>query len=224
MDSAYGDGSSYGIFVRRFDAVGVPVGGVFLANTYTTDAQLYPSVAFDSAGRFVIVWQSYGQDGPDWGIYAKRFAAPAPDADGDGVRDASDNCRSTANAAQTDTDGDGLGDVCDADDDNDSVADASDNCPLTANAAQTDGDGDGLGDVCDADDDNDSVADASDNCRLVPNPDQLDRDGDGVGDACDSTPGLTAGKVSGGGWIGASKRNFGFTARYSAGWKHRSAS
>ncbi|MFT3767107.1 MAG: DNRLRE domain-containing protein [Minicystis sp.] len=43
-------------------------------------------------------------------------SAPAPslvfDADGDGVIDSSDNCPTVSNPAQTDTDGDGTGDVC----------------------------------------------------------------------------------------------------------------
>ncbi len=36
-----------------------------------------------------------------------------PDADGDGIPDASDNCAYTPNADQADADGDGIGDVCD---------------------------------------------------------------------------------------------------------------
>jgi hypothetical protein len=37
----------------------------------------------------------------------------SPDADGDGVGDATDNCPAAANPDQADTDGDGIGDVCD---------------------------------------------------------------------------------------------------------------
>jgi len=48
----------------------------------------------------------------------------------------------------------------------------------------------------------------------VPNADQRDTDGDGQGDACDATPGSTSGKVTAGGWITASKHNFGVTAQY----------
>jgi hypothetical protein len=40
---------------------------------------------------------------------------PAPDADGDFVPDAVDNCRDAPNTNQFDTDGDGAGDACDAD-------------------------------------------------------------------------------------------------------------
>ena len=114
---------------------------------------------------------------------------PPLDADGDGVEDATDNCVNVANADQTDTDSDGVGDACDDDDDGDGVADSSDNCPLVANASQTDTDSDGSGDACDTDDDGDGVADSSDNCPLVANAGQGDCDADGTGDACDTTPG-----------------------------------
>jgi hypothetical protein len=49
------------------------------------------------------------------------YTVVQPDADGDGIRDAADNCPNTPNSDQRDTDGDGLGDACDPDDDNDSL-------------------------------------------------------------------------------------------------------
>ncbi|WP_374506259.1 gliding motility-associated C-terminal domain-containing protein, partial [Flavobacterium sp.] len=71
------------------------------------------------------------------------------DFDGDGILDTIDNCPLVSNPNQLDTDRDGFGDVCDADDDNDGVNDISDNCPFIPNANQADRDHDGLGDVCD---------------------------------------------------------------------------
>ncbi len=41
---------------------------------------------------------------------------PTTDTDGDGVRDACDNCPEAANADQADADGDGVGDVCETND------------------------------------------------------------------------------------------------------------
>ena len=68
--------------------------------------------------------------GPDW--QGDRIAGtlgidnvtahPAPDADADGVPDDADNCTLAANVDQRDTNGDGYGNVCDADlDDNGAV-------------------------------------------------------------------------------------------------------
>jgi MYXO-CTERM domain-containing protein len=71
------------------------------------------------------------------------------DEDGDGVPDAIDNCPGHFNPDQSDVNGDGKGDVCDADSDGDGVPNALDNCPLTANPDQSDSDHDGKGDACD---------------------------------------------------------------------------
>ena len=121
---------------------------------------------------------------------------PGVDTDGDLVLDPFDNCPTTANADQQDTDGDGIGDACEPpsppDGDGDGIPDATDNCPAVANAGQQDADGDGLGDACDGtptgDTDNDGVDNATDNCPAVANAGQQDADGDGLGDACDGTP------------------------------------
>ena len=66
-------GAGVDVFGQRFDPAGLPVGGEFLVNAYTTDAQGDPAVAVDGAGNFVVVWDSRGQDGSLGGVFAQRF-------------------------------------------------------------------------------------------------------------------------------------------------------
>jgi hypothetical protein len=73
--SSYQDGSSFGVFAQRYASTGTPLGGEFRVNSYTTLGQRYPSVAFDSAGNFVIAWHSQAQDGNNYGIFAQRYAS-----------------------------------------------------------------------------------------------------------------------------------------------------
>jgi hypothetical protein len=47
--------------------------GEFQVNSYTTERQFNPSIGMDDQGDFVISWQSYGQDGSVFGIYAQRY-------------------------------------------------------------------------------------------------------------------------------------------------------
>ena len=46
-----------------------------LVNTTTSNSQGTASVAVDADGDFVVVWQSYGQDGGYYGIYAQLYNA-----------------------------------------------------------------------------------------------------------------------------------------------------
>ncbi len=78
------------------------------------------------------------------------------DADNDGYSNATDNCAQRANADQTDTDEDLMGDACDpspsvknTDIDSDGIANGYDNCALAPNSTQDDSDFDGLGNGCD---------------------------------------------------------------------------
>jgi len=73
--SAGQDGDSLGVFGRRYDGAGAPLGAEFQANVFTTDDQLLPRVAIDDAGDFTVVWQSYGQDGSASGIFGRSFAS-----------------------------------------------------------------------------------------------------------------------------------------------------
>jgi len=67
------DGSGLGVFGQRYDAAGAPLGGEFRVNTYTTGAQYLASVAMDSTGRFVVVWNSIGQEG-NFSIFGQRYS------------------------------------------------------------------------------------------------------------------------------------------------------
>jgi hypothetical protein len=71
--SQHQDGSYLGVFARRYDAAGAPLGPEFQVNTYTTANQYSGSVAVDGAGNFVVAWMSAGQDGSGNGIFARRF-------------------------------------------------------------------------------------------------------------------------------------------------------
>jgi S-layer family protein len=76
-----GDGSGYGSFAQRFTASGAPRGAEFRVNTYTTNRQLFPSVASDPVGNFVVDWDGVGgQDGSDFGVFAQRFGGLGPAA------------------------------------------------------------------------------------------------------------------------------------------------
>jgi hypothetical protein len=68
------DGSYYGVIGQRFGRDGAPRGGEFQVNSYTTAAQNVPDVSMNTAGKFVVVWQSGYQNG-DLGIFGQRYDA-----------------------------------------------------------------------------------------------------------------------------------------------------
>jgi hypothetical protein len=47
----------------------------FIANSYHANDQERPTVAALRDGSYVLAWQSFGQDGDRWGVYAQRFTA-----------------------------------------------------------------------------------------------------------------------------------------------------
>jgi len=121
------------------------------------------------------------------------------DRDMDGVLDFADACPDLADAGVPDSDGDGMGDLCDPfpldpynDWDGDGLGADIDNCPYTYNPGQADSDHDGIGNLCDVfpngpDSDGDGIGDLADNCPTTFNPEQADCDLDGIGDVCDPT-------------------------------------
>jgi hypothetical protein len=69
------DGSGNGVMAQRYASSGAPLGPEFLVNTYTTGEQYGGHVSSDSAGNFVVVWASSGQDGSNYGVFGQRFAS-----------------------------------------------------------------------------------------------------------------------------------------------------
>lgn len=69
------DGSSVDIFCQIFDSACRKIGDELQLNTYTEDWQGRQCITSFTNGRFVVIWQSMGQDGSGWGIFAQLFDA-----------------------------------------------------------------------------------------------------------------------------------------------------
>ena len=68
------DGNQGGVFARRFDSGGAPLGSEFLVNTYTVSDQGDPDLWVTDSGGFVVVWRdSSGRDGASDGIFSQQF-------------------------------------------------------------------------------------------------------------------------------------------------------
>lgn len=88
-------------------------------------------------------------ENPDNDSVMTKLYSPVFDDDRDGVVNSHDNCPDRVNPDQTDSDSDGLGDVCDDDDDNDGVSDDVEN-EIGSNPTTVDTDSDGIKDPHDA--------------------------------------------------------------------------
>ncbi len=62
-----------GLFGQRFTFSGTKVGSEFQVNTVTNDNQGQPAVVYDPLSGFTVVWDSFGQDGSNYGVYSKRY-------------------------------------------------------------------------------------------------------------------------------------------------------
>ncbi|MCK6405225.1 MAG: cadherin domain-containing protein, partial [Rhodocyclaceae bacterium] len=63
------------IFARIYGADGTPAGNEFRVNQTTLGEQLDSKAIGLSDGDFVVLWNSYGQDGSQGGVYAQRYEA-----------------------------------------------------------------------------------------------------------------------------------------------------
>ncbi len=79
-----GPGDSQGVFLRRFDASGLPTSGEVRVNVTTSGTQMTPDLAMQRDGRHLVVWQGNGP-GDDQGVFARRYNA-AGIALGDEIR------------------------------------------------------------------------------------------------------------------------------------------
>lgn len=62
-----------GVFAQRFDRDGVAVGGEFALSLWPASHQTRPALAAASDGSVWAVWHSFGQDGDQGAIIARRF-------------------------------------------------------------------------------------------------------------------------------------------------------
>src|SRR5436305_7152134 len=71
------------VFLKRWNADGTARGPELRVNPTVAGCQGSPAVASAPDGSFVVAWQSQGQDGDGWGIFAQRFAANGAPAGGE---------------------------------------------------------------------------------------------------------------------------------------------
>jgi len=73
--TSYGqDGNNDGVYGQIFNVDGSRFLSEFQVNTYTTNSQSRPCVAGLSDGKFVVTWDSDGQDGDSFGVYGQMFS------------------------------------------------------------------------------------------------------------------------------------------------------
>jgi hypothetical protein len=67
------DGDGAGVYGRVFNDSGTAVGGEFLVNGTTLLDQKAPRIGARPDGSLVVIWQSWLQDGSEWGVFVRRM-------------------------------------------------------------------------------------------------------------------------------------------------------
>ncbi len=82
------DGDADSVVAQQIDSAGAPAGTEFAVNTFAAGAQRRPAISSGGDSPFVIVWQSFGQDGDLEGVFGQSYFDSAPTC-GDAVTDGS---------------------------------------------------------------------------------------------------------------------------------------
>jgi hypothetical protein len=91
-----------GVWARRFDSAGVPLGLEFQVNPGGGDYPQYPKVASDPSGAFVVTWHEYEDGYSD--VHVRRFDASGAPLDSEFVLEGADTSYDFSDVA-TDPDG-----------------------------------------------------------------------------------------------------------------------
>jgi hypothetical protein len=98
------DADGTGIFARRYDSTGTPLGIDFRVNATITGAQNSAAIATDRDGDFVIAWQDPG--GGDANVWVRRFKATSIPTGGDLLANSFTPLTQAIAAIASDADGD----------------------------------------------------------------------------------------------------------------------
>ena len=100
------DGNGAGVFARQFSFDGTPLTDEFQVNTYWMNWQAYPDIATFPNGDFIIVWQSWEQDGDNYGIYGQRFTLDCtPIGEEFQINTITEGCQGFSPKVETDAEG-----------------------------------------------------------------------------------------------------------------------
>lgn len=67
------DGDGEGVYARRYDFRGNPIGGEFQVNATTQGNQQTPTIGMDGQGNFTIAWAGQETEGNNYDIYARQY-------------------------------------------------------------------------------------------------------------------------------------------------------